>query len=406
MARGRSPDLSIGQHIKGRRKVRDWSIRQVADRAGLNPSTWSRIERGLMGVDNRFTLAKIAEALDCAVTDLTSEPVTLTNPDSVSVSVAAPAVRQALVETDLADPATCRPRRLVDVIADAELIHALRLRDDYAGAGRLLSGVLRELHAHALGRSGPRALRWLVISAEDAAVVLKNSGYAGETWLAAERCYDAARELDDPIMLGLAAWIRGQAALSCGSYSRALRLAESALADLDAAEDAPGRLELLGMTYLMAAFAAHDGSTRGRLLEAERIAERTGETDTLGLAFGPTNVNLWRVAIETDTGDPGRAIEISRITTPGVLRPSRASVFHVDTGRALAQLGQDDAAVRQLLSAERLAPQRIRVDRNTRETTRTLLPRATGRRAGQLRGLAQRIGVLQRSSRAGAHDEP
>lgn len=394
MSRGRSPDASIGARIKERRKSREWSIRQAAGLAGLNASTWSRIERGLMGVDNRFTLAKIAEALDCAVTDLAGEPVTLPNPDSISMSIAAPAIRQALVETDLTDPATCRPRKLAAVVADAELVNALRLRDDYAGAGRLLPRVLRELHGLALGPDRGTALRQLVLTAEDVAVVLKNSGYAAETWLAAERCHDAARELGDPVMLGLAAWIRGQAALSCGSYPRALRLAQAAVANLEAAPDAPGRLELMGMSHLMVAFAAHDGSTRARLREAARIAERTGETDTLGLAFGPTNVNLWQVAIETDTGDPGRAVEISRVTTPGVLRPSRASVFHVDTGRALARLGQDDAAVRQLLSAERLSPQRIRADRNTRETTRTLLPRATGRRAGQLRGLAQRIGIM------------
>jgi transcriptional regulator with XRE-family HTH domain len=56
------PDPSIGDRIRSRRELRGWSIRHAASRAGVAHSTWSRIEHGTLGTDNRFILAKVAEA--------------------------------------------------------------------------------------------------------------------------------------------------------------------------------------------------------------------------------------------------------------------------------------------------------------------------------------------------------
>ena len=67
-------DPTIGERIRVRRLLRGWSIRYAASRAGLSHATWSRIERGLQAADNRFTLADIAAALECAPDELAGGP--------------------------------------------------------------------------------------------------------------------------------------------------------------------------------------------------------------------------------------------------------------------------------------------------------------------------------------------
>ncbi|MFD0520219.1 helix-turn-helix domain-containing protein [Paractinoplanes durhamensis] len=62
----RNADPEVGERIRARRLLRGWSIRYAASRAGVSHATWSRIERGRQAADNRFMLADIAGALECA----------------------------------------------------------------------------------------------------------------------------------------------------------------------------------------------------------------------------------------------------------------------------------------------------------------------------------------------------
>ena len=129
--------------------------------------------------------------------------------------------------------------------------------------------------------------------------------------------------------------------------------------------------------------------------EAARLAERTGETTTFDMYFGPTNVNFWKIATEVDTGDPGHAVQISRDTNPTALAvPGRQAMFSLDTGRALAHVRRDREAVRCLLTAERIGPQLVRSSPYPTETARELWDRAR-RTAGssELRGLCERLRV-------------
>ena len=92
--------------------------------------------------------------------------------------------------------------------------------------------------------------------------------------------------------------------------------------------------------------------------QAAQLAERTGETETMSLFFGPTNVNFWRIGIEVDGGDPARALDIARSTYPATIAAGCRQVFYyADVGRAYARLrGKDREAIRFLLTAERIAP--------------------------------------------------
>jgi hypothetical protein len=74
--------------------------------------------------------------------------------------------------------------------------------------------------------------------------------------------------------------------------------------------------------------------------------------------------------------------------------PGRQSMFHLDTGRALAHIRRDGEATRHLVIAERTAPQLVRANPFATETARGLLERAQRCAGGsELRGLCERLGV-------------
>jgi transcriptional regulator with XRE-family HTH domain len=388
--------MTVGERIRARRLLRGWSMRYAASRAGISHATWSRIERGRQAADNRFMLADIAAALECSSAELVGVAVPAADRETVAAQVAVHGIRQALVEVD--------PRERSDRIAPAvaelartlELVDALRSDCDYAGAGRLLPDLLRDLHAASAGPERPRALKMLCEAAFVASAVVRNLGHPAEAWLSAERSREAAEAADDPVLVAFAAYARACAASACGSYRRSHALAATAIDDLRPHLAAEGALETAGILHLVCAEAGRGlkrlDDSRHRIAEAAALAGRTGESDALSLFFGPTNVQIWSIGIEVDGGEPGRAVAIAEQTNPSTLAAGCRQVFYyADTARALAQLrGRDREAIRFLLTAERIAPQHLHASPLAQETTRSLLDRSGG---PQLRGLCERLGV-------------
>ncbi|MEU8238701.1 helix-turn-helix domain-containing protein [Actinoplanes missouriensis] len=435
-------DATIGSRIRARRLLRGWSIRYASSRAGISHTTWSRIERGLLAADNRFMLAGLAAALDCSPAELAGVPVPITDRAVVAAHAAVHAVRQSLVELDLSEPRPSRAaplppgadpafsaadpeppeaadpelpeaadpellaagRRLGRPVAElargAALLDDLRQSCDYAGAARLLPGLLRDLHAATTGPERLPALRLLCDVTFIASSVLRNLGHPADAWLGAERCRDAAAAAGDPVLLAYAAYARASAAAACGSFDRGLALAAGAADDVASHTARPGGLVVLGSLQLLCAFASRGqgrlDDSRAWSAEAAALADRTGETTTMGLYFGPANVGFWRIGIEVDGGDPGVAVEIARRTDPAILPAGFRQVFYyADTARALARLrGHDREAIRYLLIAERVAPQHVHTSPLARETTRALLDRSRRPAGGtELRALCERLQI-------------
>jgi hypothetical protein len=254
---------------------------------------------------------------------------------------------------------------------------------------------LRHLHAACRGPERPAVLRLLCDAAYLASGIVRNLGHPAEAWLSAERCREAAEAAEDPVLLGFAAIARASAASACGSYGRGLALASAAAGDLRPHLATRGGMETLGLLMLVCADASRGlkrlGDSRDWSARAVELAERTGETGTMGLFFGPINVNIWRIGIEADGGDAGQAAEIARGTNPATIAGCRQVFYFADTARAYAQLrGKDKEAVRYLLTAERIAPQHLHSSALAQETTRSLLEQSAG---AQLRGLCERMGV-------------
>jgi transcriptional regulator with XRE-family HTH domain len=392
---------TIGERIKTRRILRNLSIRQAAGLAGIDPSTLSRIEAGKRSADNRHTLAAIAGALQCPTSDLTGLPRVPTDRASARIEASVHSTVQALLDTDLDLPATLsRPRPLGALAEEARHVQDLGLSCRYATAVDHLPALLREAHAYVRGPDRAEALRTLGVAARWSMVALKCLGHTGEAWVAAERSHDAAVALGDPIVLGIAAWSKGHAATSCGAYARAVAVA---IAGIEALRDCrePGAETVRGSLHLLAGWSewALGRKAEGDALiaAAGRMARETGETgpsgsDPYGLAFGPTNVGLWQISAATEAGDSERVVDLARGLSPGALPVSRQAAFYVDVGRALAG-DQDAQAIRMLLQAERLGPERVRRSPLVAETVRAMVDRTRRSDQPALSGLAERLNL-------------
>ncbi|WP_203830901.1 helix-turn-helix domain-containing protein [Actinoplanes palleronii] len=392
-----TPDPTIGDRIRDRRLRRGWSMRFAASRAGVSHATWSRIERGLQAADNRFVLADLAAALECSPAELAGTAVPAGDRDAVAAHAAVHAVRQALVDLDLSVAGSFEAPPLTELARTVALLDTLRQACDYAGASRLIPALLRGLHASA---SEKPALRLLCDVTFIASSVLRNLGHPADAWLGAERCRDAAAATEDPVLRGYAAYARTSAANACGSYDRGYALAEQAVDDLRPHAALPGAAEMIGSLQLNCAYASRGAKrlddSRAWAAEAAALARRTGETSTLGLYFGPTNVDIWRIGIEIDGDDPGRAAQIARDTDPAALPIGFRQVFYyTDTARALARLrNRDREAIRFLIVAERVAPQHVHTSSMVQETARALLDRSRRMAGGtELRALCERLKI-------------
>jgi hypothetical protein len=124
----------------------------------------------------------------------------------------------------------------------------------------------------------------------------------------------------------------------------------------------------------------------------------TGETDSLGFLFGPTDAGMMRMALALDAGEPNQAVQIAR-----QIQPERhpflvnRSHYWVLCGRAFTRVrGHHDEAVMALRKAEDLFPAKVLRNPIVGEVLGELLTRS--RRDSsidrELRGMAYRAGLL------------
>lgn len=390
----------VGDRIKARRLELGKSLRVIAGQAGISSSHLDRIEKGITAGSNRFHIAAIAKALGCPVEELTGTVVPGGRDGALTRAAANDTIR-ALLDADLTFPTDATPPPSVGHLAAlADQAITYRQQCDYARLTRMLPGLIRDLRIAAAGPDRDRALRLLARCAEAASFAVRYTGQPYAAPVASDYARHAAAALGDPVMIAFGEWARAHSALGCGLHARAGHITANAIRDLDAATDAgPGRLEMLGMLHLTHAFsmvgAGRSQDAVNPLAEAYTLAQSTGETSTLALMFGPTNVRLWELAILTDGGDPLDALALSAdINVQLVPSASRQATFYIDVSRAAALVGETDRACKLLETAERIAPQRVHGDPIVVETVRGLLEAARRRATGtRLRGLAQRMEV-------------
>lgn len=380
------------------------------DRRGLTQGDFGRLmgqsrrwvqdlEGGQRQADPRLSvLERAADVLQIPLERLVSQP----SPETPSQPL--PAEVSALVDS------LHTPARSGSIVATRDLRRRVMFccqawaSCHYTAAARDLPSVLADAHLTA-ATSGEAAVL-LSRAYQLTASLLYKYGALARTpaVLAAERALTAAETSGDPVAIGAAARRVARGLIHQQRHAAAADYATVTAASLrpDLEQAGPIGLSTLGMLYLVAAVGT-TGSGRTpqsvaaateRLDEANEVAGQQGEQGGDFTSFGPTNVALHQVDVLLRLDDAWSAIEAAQQIDPAAvisLGRERQARHLVTTARASALTRQRDDAIRDLLEAERLAPQEVARPSVVRLVGQLLeLVPSPG---PELRGLAQRCGL-------------
>lgn len=406
---------TIGAGLRALRRQRGVSLKNLAEQTGISKSYLSMVENGKRLLTSTVFIDSIADALRISPTELTGQPAAPTDPGTGRAHAMIPALRLSLM--GLSAPAPARRGGLPEdplqlLTARVARANALYHASEYTTLAAELPGLLSDLRAAADARHGyvRRRLLQLLAGAYHPACVLllKYLGYPDLAYVAVTRAAEVIAELEDPHYTALSDFFTAHVLLAAGSPAQALAHAGTAICALERHRGG-GRAPqvLLGELHLISATAATRDKTRAgearrldaetHLAEAARLAQYTGESRDWHLNFGLTNVAIHHVSLNTALGRHGAAVDAGGALAPeAITAPGRRMAYHADLGRSLAHLrGREGDATRELLLAETIAPQRLRVDPLVRDCVTYLLGRpAPAHTRRDLRGLAHRVGVL------------
>jgi hypothetical protein len=193
--------------------------------------------------------------------------------------------------------------------------------------------------------------------------VLQYLGWVDLATLLAERALTHARALGDPAHVAAATFALSSVALTGGSRRRSLAIAESGLDTLgDPATDGERTwaVEMHGKAAYAAGGLGQHADASAHMAEARDLARHIG-SDPWRCALTPTDVDVFRVGLALENGEPDKAPEYARRVDRSKVRGThnRSSLL-IYTGRGHYAAGRPDDAVVSLLEADALNPPFVR----------------------------------------------
>jgi tetratricopeptide (TPR) repeat protein len=230
--------------------------------------------------------------------------------------------------------------------------------------------------------------------------VAKRLGRVDLSLVAADRAVRAGEAGDDPLRLAAARWNVAQVLLADGEPEGAETVAVQALnelrpwtagGDLDA-------IALQGALLLIAAIAAarlgNPWQAHERLGAAEPLAALTGERNSFWCVFGPTNVAMYRVSVEMETGQATEGLrlaeQVNHDRSPSI---ERRVAFLLDQAKGHQQRRDYASALLLLGTAEREAPEDMQYRPSAHVILRSVIERGRRPVAAEAARLAGRIGL-------------
>ncbi|MGH3922740.1 MAG: helix-turn-helix domain-containing protein [Pseudonocardiaceae bacterium] len=399
---------TIGQRLRMIRKRRGLGQKVAADLAGISKQYLSMLERGERGFNRRGLLEDLASALSCSVADLTGQPYHLPDWDTEETFKSVPGIQLVLNDYGPDDVPDVSPRPLEQLVSWADDANEHCAQARYSIASKDVGALLTELQAHALtapASERDQAVRSAVVACFVAGVVAGNVASVDLSATAAQRGYDLATRHGTPALVGFARWYWSLTLTRLAARRRASSLLTAGIDELAPAISLTGSdtlpAEMAGLMHLARAHTAarekraDDAGTH--LAEAEHLAARIGEHNGMLQHFGPTNVALWRLGIGIELSDSGRAYEETmraELDLSALDSTEREASLRLNLARALtySRKDRDTEAIRHLDAADRLAPQRIRMDPIARELL-IVLDRRAPRRVWELESLRNRFGL-------------
>lgn len=408
-------DQPIGRRVAYWRQRRGMSQQVFADAIGKSKSWVDKVERGVRRLDKFSVLGEIADALAIDTQQLMGRDV----PRRIDV---ANCIDQ--VEVDSIRASLERYERLGKYLGAAPInplpVDELRKsvthawfafeKANYPALARTLIELLKSAPvAEEQSRSAEQraeAAGLLTQVYQIASTVLRKLGEPQLAWLAADRAIGAAQRCDDPLLIGIATTRVANALRSLGRFEAALDLnvqvAHGIMSEIGSpAQRDPAAMSVYGTLLLQGAMAASltgdAATTRDLLASASRAARLVGDGQNhYWTSFGPTNVELHRVAAHVELGEGRQAVAAAeRIRPPALLSlvPERRAHHYLDLARAHTQTGQLVEAGEAILAADRAAPNEIRCRPLAHDIMTDVLRRSTGSPATPVRNLADAMGI-------------
>lgn len=407
--------LPIGRRVAYWRGRRRMSQQVFADRLGKSKSWVDKIERGVRRLDRFSVVHDIADVLQVDVQVLLGRGPE-NRPDGVNGGcgvdhVELAAIRAAMERYDQVSAffdAPPRPPQLSEVRKAVNHAWLTYQHARYAVVARSLPTLLSHTQAADASYAGtdqaPEVAGMLGQVYQIASSVLRKVGESDLAWLAADRAVTVAQRAGDQLLAAVAAYRIGLALVGLGRARPALEVnvnIANRVAPGSGNDTTPQRLSVYGMLLLQGAMAAArigDTATVRDLLRAadEAAARLGGDHNYYWSCFGPTNVQLHRVAAAVELGEGQLAVathERIDANSFAALLPERRAQHFLDMARGFAQVGDIDRATEMLLAGDRLAPTDIRCRPVVREVIGDVLRRARGEPPPAITDLAVQLGV-------------
>lgn len=288
-----------------------------------------------------------------------------------------------------------------------QAVQAWKLRQgaEYAALGELLTCLIIDTRC-AVERGDDEsqqvAATRAYVHAHNAASSLTKNTAPELAAVAADRALQAARSVNDELLVGAANLRLANVFLASGRYRQAVDTAANganALTPLMSTDPAvPATWGALLLTAAIGAANLGDGPAAAwEFLGQARVAAAVLREDHADVhaVFGSQNVAIHRVQVATALGDPREALRRSEDVDVDRLPSSlleRRSTLLIDIARCHHLIGEHRDALAALLEADRLAPEEVRYSIPAHELAAGLL-RTPAASDPELRTLVARIQV-------------
>jgi transcriptional regulator with XRE-family HTH domain len=390
----------MAERLRTIRRLHDLTQEELGLLAGVSKSLISKVEAGRKPGSWALAVAvgRVVRVDPVAIIGRT----TPANSDDERAAAALPALRQAVVAYDDPGDPVGAARALRALSDDVDRLNRLRLDAGYAQVAEQLPPLLAELSRTVQDLAGDDRRRafWLLAAAYRCgdAVAFK-LGHMDLSALITERIRWAAEHSDDDLMVGTAAYVRGQTYLVNQAWAPGLRALTAVGQPLARrASTDPRAAAVYGAVHMRAAVVA----ARGQMPEAawSHMQLAAAAADVVGrdvewyyTSFGPSNVRIHETAVAIELGDSAEALRRAGTWQPSAAVPAeRASHWLIDLARAQVWGGLYREAAASLMQARSRAPQHTRTNPLARQSVRTMLRRG-GRPSSELAGLATWLGI-------------
>lgn len=376
---------TVGARIRAARKMRGFTVQQLADRAAMSVSLLEKIERGDRA-PNSARITDLAKALRVGPERLHGQPYMNQAEAEDGVQSVIPDLRRIMLTYDSPEDLGRAPRPLQVLAVEAEHVSQMRRDAQYAPMAPLLPGLLTELTHVALastGREQEQAFTVLARGYRAMNSLAHKLGYHDLSITAIERVRWAAARSGDPLMEFMADYLRLGAMLRQGTWASATQL----MIDLEGRINGitGGRYDetsrgLLGSVVLKRAAALArerdvDGSMRA-IEEAEEIAAASSDVDGVyyETSFGPSNIKIHEVHALRELGNDELAVErAGGFEPPADLPGERRSHHFIDLAAAQLTIGNREGSLVTLQKARQIAPNHTRFHPTVRHTAAALV---------------------------------